>query len=89
MIVAVVACVPALAMLLAILLLGYRRGELTAVATAATARGREEDRVRPVVDASGAKVWVDADDIVWHVIVSWPIPGRSAKQPESPVRLSG
>jgi hypothetical protein len=35
-------------------------------------RPREEDRVRPAVDASGEPIWVDADELFWHEIVAWP-----------------
>jgi hypothetical protein len=31
--------------------------------------GREEDRIRPALDRSGAPIWVDADDLFWHDIV--------------------
>ena len=33
---------------------------------------REEDRVRPAVDADGEPIWVEAEDLFWHEIVSWP-----------------
>lgn len=33
---------------------------------------REEDRVRPAVTASGERIWVEPDDLVWHEIVAWP-----------------
>ena len=38
---------------------------------------REEDRVRPALDANGKPIWVEAEDIFWHEIVSWP-PGQRA-----------
>jgi hypothetical protein len=43
---------------------------------------REEDRVRPVVDANGERAWVDADDLFWHEIVSWP-PRKSVAPTET------
>jgi hypothetical protein len=43
-----------------------------AAAPAVVDRSREEDRVRPAVDASGAPIWVDADEVFWHEIVAWP-----------------
>lgn len=43
---------------------------------------REEDRVRPAVDADGAPIWVDVDHLFWHEIVSGPtqppLPPRAA-----------
>ena len=33
---------------------------------------REEDRVRPAVAASGERIWIEADELVWHEIVAWP-----------------
>lgn len=41
-------------------------------ATPPTGRTREEDRIRPAVDASGTPVWVDRNHVEWHEIVSWP-----------------
>jgi hypothetical protein len=33
---------------------------------------REEDRIRPVVDSTGAQIWVTEEDLFWHDIVLWP-----------------
>ena len=33
---------------------------------------REEDLVRPAVTASGERIWIDADQVIWHEIVAWP-----------------
>jgi hypothetical protein len=33
---------------------------------------REEDRVRPAVTASGERIWIEPDELVWHEIVAWP-----------------
>lgn len=33
---------------------------------------REEDRVRPAVTASGERIWLEPDELVWHEIVAWP-----------------
>jgi hypothetical protein len=41
---------------------------------------REEDRVRPAVDANGERIWVEAENLFWHEIVSWP--PRKAAGPE-------
>lgn len=35
---------------------------------------REEDRVRPAVAASGERIWIEPDELVWHEIVAWPRP---------------
>lgn len=32
---------------------------------------RDEDRVRPAVTASGDRIWVESDELVWHEIVAW------------------
>lgn len=45
-------------------------GRLTA--SPGVERPREEDRVRPAVDAAGQPIWVEADELFWHEIVSWP-----------------
>ena len=45
-------------------------------------RVREEDLVRPAVDADGNPTWVTVDEVVWHEIVHWPTP----KVPETPRR---
>jgi hypothetical protein len=37
----------------------------------------EHDRVRPAIDAAGARVWLDSDEAFWHEIVSWPSPRRT------------
>lgn len=77
MLIAVVACVPALAVLVAALLLGRRpdqsEDELEAAErTPLSVPPRVEDRVRPAVAPSGEKIWVSEDDLIWHEIVSWP-----------------
>jgi hypothetical protein len=33
---------------------------------------REEDRVRPAVTATGERIWVEPDQLIWHEIVAWP-----------------
>jgi hypothetical protein len=33
---------------------------------------REEDRVRPAVDATGERIWLEQDELFWHEIVCWP-----------------
>lgn len=38
----------------------------------AVVRTREEDRVRPAVDATGARIWLEQDEVFWHEIVCWP-----------------
>jgi hypothetical protein len=49
-----------------------RRGAPTAT-TRELARPREEDRIRPALDAEGQPIWVDAQDLFWHEIVAWPL----------------
>lgn len=99
MVVLAVACIPALALLLALVLLADAharpvRDALPAASDAAAATAmparehlREEDRIRPGVDAHGDKTWIDVDpaastdpheidgadaDLVWHEILPWP-----------------
>jgi hypothetical protein len=38
----------------------------------ASPAAREEDRIRPAVDRSGAPIWIGAEDLFWHDIVCWP-----------------
>jgi hypothetical protein len=77
MLITVAACVPALAVLIGALLLG-RRPDLSEDELEVAERmpqhvpPRVEDRVRPAVTASGEKIWVAEDDLIWHEIVSWP-----------------
>jgi hypothetical protein len=33
---------------------------------------REEDCVRPAVTASGERIWIETDELIWHEIVAWP-----------------
>lgn len=33
---------------------------------------REEDRVLPAVSATGERIWVEPDQLIWHEIVAWP-----------------
>jgi hypothetical protein len=33
---------------------------------------RDEDRVRPAVTASGERIWLEPDQLIWHEIVAWP-----------------
>jgi hypothetical protein len=35
---------------------------------------REEDLVRPAVADSGARIWVEPEELIWHEIVAWPRP---------------
>jgi hypothetical protein len=53
----------------------------------AVVASREEDRVRPAVDRSGARIWVDEQDLFWYDIVAWP-PRRKAAKPPVPTRRS-
>src|SRR5689334_5382102 len=39
--------------------------------------GREEDRIHPAVDRSGAPIWLDAEDLFWHDIVPLLSPERT------------
>lgn len=87
------ACVPAFAVLAAAVLLGRRRTVLPSVAalldtpaaptasTGARHRLREEDRVRPGISASGEKIWLDENDVLWHEIVSWSGPETAYTAP--------
>jgi hypothetical protein len=40
---------------------------------------RDEDRVRPAVTASGERIWIEPDELVWHEIVAWPQPRPAAR----------
>jgi hypothetical protein len=44
---------------------------------------REEDRVRPVVTASGERIWIEPHELVWHEIVAWPQLRATARRKEA------
>jgi hypothetical protein len=59
--------------LAAALLLPRRSRRLSSNPDAAARNpSREEDRVRPAVTASGERIWIESDQLVWHEIVAWP-----------------
>jgi hypothetical protein len=41
---------------------------------------REEDRFRPAVSVSGERIWLDAEQLIWHEIVARPKLKRSARR---------
>ena len=49
---------------------------------------REEDRVRPAVAASGERIWIEPDELVWHEIVAWPQPRATARTHSQMRRLA-
>jgi hypothetical protein len=58
--------------LAALLLLPHRRRRVSSEIDAAPRNpSRDEDRVRPAVTASGERIWVESDQLVWHEIVAW------------------
>jgi hypothetical protein len=48
---------------------------------------REEDLVRPVVDRTGAQIWVPEEDLFWHDIVLWPREGTHRVSRVAPVGM--
>ncbi len=82
--VAVGAC--GLACWLAAVLLIPRLSARSSSAPASEARNpsREEDRVRPAVAATGERIWIDADELVWHEIVAWPQPRATERDVQRP-----
>jgi hypothetical protein len=44
---------------------------------------REEDRIRPAVTASGQRIWIEPDQLIWHEIVAWPELKRDARRTEA------
>jgi hypothetical protein len=49
---------------------------------------REEDRFRPAASASGERIWLERNDVVWHEIVAWSGPSDVNARSGKDVRRS-
>jgi hypothetical protein len=71
--------------LAAALLLPHRPGASSNPDAEPLDPSREEDRVRPAVTASGERIWIEPDELVWHEIVAWP-PSKAIARTRKQVR---
>lgn len=60
-----------------------RRGDVAGEAGGTSSQRREEDRIRPAVDATGARIWAAEEDLFWHEIVHWAPRHQAADGPAS------
>lgn len=65
-------CAVCCALLLVAVVMMRRPERQEAPSRAAAAPTREEDRVVPAVDETGAPIWLEEHDVLWHEIVCWP-----------------
>jgi hypothetical protein len=84
MVVIAVGCAAACLLLLLLVVTGARRrveqraGDQVDRGRVIAASPREEDRIRPIVDPTGERVWLEDVDTCWHEIVAWSLPVRGA-----------
>jgi hypothetical protein len=65
--------------------LGHQRGVVHGQRAVRFGR-REEDRIRPMVDRTGARIWVAEEDLFWHDIVLWPCDATQGVRRFQPAR---